>query len=145
MLGVVVAALFQRFPSPRYDPARAAERLMGVLGRMVVGQGRGRPDPRRIDGISGEQGRLYALPLWLTTDRSADHEARLGAVERWGFEFGRTWQLRREMIEAPGEPRWAEELAQAERRALAAWPGFPPFTAGGVFTPSLMGLGSGDG
>lgn len=140
MLGCVVAAIHRWFPSPRYAPERAAGRLLTVLGRMTVGQGYERSDPRRIDHISGEEGRLYALPLWLDSDRSQPAEARLAAVEQWGFEFARTWQLRREVIESPDEPRWTAELEDAQRRALDAWPSFPPFGAAGLFSPAKLGM-----
>lgn len=145
MVGAVVTALFRRFPPPRFDAPYAAERLMRVLGLMTTGQGRSRSDPLRIDHISGEQGRLYALPLWVSRDGSERHDALLEVVETWGFEFGRTWQLQREVIETTNEPHWTTELERAEQRAMKAWPGFPPFTDEGLFSKARMRLGGSGG
>mgnify|MGYP007066194188 FL=1 len=142
MTGCVVDALYRWFPSPAHDSTRASLRLLQILGLMTGGQGLGRDDPLRIDRISGEQGRIYALPLWLSTDRSFQAEGRLTAVEGWGFELGRTWQLQREVVEDPGDPRWPALLEQARAQTRAAWPDFPPFVDRGLFTQSALGFGA---
>ncbi len=70
------------------------------------------------------------LPLWLTHDGSAAHDARLRAVERWAFLLGRTWQLHQEVLDHPGDPSRERELWRAQITTRAHWPAVAPFRRG---------------
>lgn len=107
---VAVAATGPHGPS-------AAQKLSAVLGRMLVGQGlRGEEHALRV---SGDQGRLLCLALWLSSFEEVE------AIEEWAFAWGCTWQLTRDVLEArPGADR---RLRQAIQRAQRCWPSAPLF------------------
>ncbi len=128
--GCLMSGIHRSF-APPLRCAAAAARATTVFGRMVAGQAARDGSDARIDLASGAQALLCCLPLWLTFDDSPRAGARLAAVERWAFEYGRTWELR----EAHEERR--DDLAAAARyrdgcaRARAVWPEEAPFAEGG--------------
>ena len=138
MIACVVGALPRLFPEPELDSRRAAERLVGVLARMCEGQGFEEGDPRRVDGISGDQGRLLCLWLWLLRDPDEAGLARESAVERWAFAYGRLWQLTRDVAERPGDLAAVTRLRDATRTARSVWPTFRPFRAGDPFSEDRL-------
>lgn len=137
VVGAVVQGLHEELPAPRHDPARAAREVLATLAAMSVGQGLPDGDPGRIDAIAGQEGRLLCLPLWLRPSPTADDEARTRTVERWAVAWARTWQLRIDVAERPGDVAAAARLRDGLQRCRAVWPAFPPF-APGPFSPERV-------
>jgi hypothetical protein len=140
LIGCVVASLPLSFPPREHPTAEATTFLLGVLDRMARGQGLALTHPERVDCIAGEAGRLYTLPLRLAPSQTVEVRRRTEAVDRWGFEFGRYWQLEREVVERPRARRWVPLRGRALGRTRAAWPTFPPFSDGGLFARAAFGL-----
>ncbi len=129
MMAAAVGSFPGLFPAPLRAQA-AALRTTTVLGRMVLGQVAPEGSDARVDGASGQQGLLVCLPLWLTHDGSAAHDARLRSVERWAFLYGRTWQLYQEVLDHPGDSSRRQELHRGQLATRAHWPTVSPFRSG---------------
>lgn len=127
MLGAVYAGIPVLFPRP--EATVVLQRLTEILGKMVRGQGRPARTAAHIDDVSGEQGRLMCLPIWLYPGAPE----RDAAIERWAFAYGRLWQLRIDAREAPRSPRARAALLEGLATARQAWPDFAPFGAGQAF------------
>jgi hypothetical protein len=136
MLGCVVAALHDGFAAPRHDPSYAARRLLDTLALMTHGQGLSLDAPERVDHISGKQGTLLCLPLWLMP--SAVREgADTAAIERWAFAYGRLWQLRQDARESANAAATARYRSAVDA-LRAAWPGGAPFVPGGALSATAL-------
>jgi len=129
MMAAAVGSFPGLFPAPLRAQA-AALRTTTVLGRMVLGQMAPEGSEARVDGASGQQGLLVCLPLWLSHDGSAAHDARLRSVERWAFLYGRTWQLHQEVLDHPGDSSRQQELYRGQLATRAHWPQVSPFRSG---------------
>jgi hypothetical protein len=131
--GCMMSGIHRFFPSPLRGGAAAA-RATTVFGRMVAGQAADDGSEARVDLASGMQGLLLCLPLWLVFDDSAPQRARLVEVERWAFEYARTWELREAADGAPRDPVAAQRHRDACVRARAAWPTGAPFEDGAALS-----------
>lgn len=127
--GCLMSGIHRFFPAPLRGAAAAA-RATTVFGRMVVGQAADDESDARVDLASGMQGLLCCLPLWLVFDDSPAHRARLVAIERWAFAYGRTWELREAAAEAPASSSAALRYRAACAAAREAWPSMRPFAEG---------------
>lgn len=143
MMACVTSGLFRFFPADRYNTPFAAQRFISALGKMTYGQGQDPEDPARIDNISGHQGLLFCLPLWLLPDPGPEDRGRMEALECWAFEYGRVWQLSLDFFEDPGCLAGLRRLNEGLSRTRAAWPGFDPFLPGQDFSrQALLSLGA---
>lgn len=140
MMAAWLEGLSSSFPEAEAETSATRRWVIELLARMTLGQGRAFRDPRRIDEISGAQGRLYALPLRLWHHTTPTSAARTEAIERWGFEYGRTWQLQRDVLEHAGDEEREGALAEAKARARAVWPRFMPFEDGQPFGRGALGF-----
>jgi hypothetical protein len=110
---------------------------------VVRGQGLALADPRRAALLSGELGRLWCLPLWLSPH--ALPRRKVARVERWAVAWATTIQPHWDLVEsAPGAPRdaAAARLAACRRAALQVWPTYAPFRPGDPFGPEIAALSS---
>lgn len=137
ILGACIAELHQRFPEPRWSTNAACALLLGVLARMNLAQGLPPDHPRRNSGLSGEVGRLWLLPFWLTPE-AHPVRAELPALDRWAFAFGCTIQLGWDVVENPGEAARVDRLVRARRAARRVWPRTPPFRKGAPFAADSL-------
>ncbi|MDP2306071.1 MAG: hypothetical protein Q8P18_08585 [Pseudomonadota bacterium] len=126
IVGACVAGLHERFPAPKWRPAHAARRLLGVLGCMTHAQGLPLDHAERNDALSGEAGLLWCLPLWLLPE-SHPAAGLAPALEHWARQFGSTIQLSMDVLENPSEPARRERLDAARASARAIWPTTAPF------------------
>ena len=85
LLACATDALHAGFPTPA-GGAYAARRLLGVLDAMAAGQAAPRTSRARVEGSSGAQGAVAALPLWVLPD-DAPLRAHIEETERWGERF----------------------------------------------------------
>lgn len=137
MVGAGVAALYLTFADPAWSTADAVARLLGVFSRMNEAQGLPEDHPERNDGLSGEVGRLWLLPIWLLP---ADHPTRalLPALDAWAYACARTIQLGHDVVEHPDEPHRAVRHADACAAARAVWPAFAPFRPSDTLAASRL-------
>ena len=136
LTSTAVQILHEGFPAPVYAPGSAGRRLLHVLGDMVVGQGT-TTTARHVALVSGRQGLLLCLPVWLVAPGQARWQRRLSALESWAFRFGQTWEYRQAHAEQP-TLRSASQLARSMLRTRRAWPDFSPFLPGEQLAESAL-------
>ena len=128
LTGTALAILHESFPAKAFSATLAERRLLHTLGSMVVGQGTP-PGARHVALVSGCQGLLLCLPVWLVAGRDPRWRRRLAALESWAYRFGLTWEYRQAHAERP-TPASAKALDRALRAARRSWPRFSPFLPG---------------
>ncbi len=135
--GCMMSGIHRLFPPPLRGSA-AASRAITVFGRMVAGQVAPDGSDARVDLASGTQALLCCLPCWLVFDDSQTHQRRLVEIERWAFEYGRSWELRELADASPGDAAAAARHRAALERARAAWPRGAPFDEGDALAVSAL-------
>ena len=138
MASAIVAHMHRAFPVSAFGTHLACRRLLATVGSMSLGQGLPLDDASRIDAISGQEGRLFCLPLWLWPDTTPAHLKRIERAEAWAVAYGRTWQLAIDAREQPGDATAVARLRDGAQRAVAAWPDFPPFRPGELFSAEAV-------
>jgi hypothetical protein len=135
LLGCVVHALHTHFPPPQ-GGAEASVRLLATLDRMLHGQSAPRESDARVDGSSGDQGALAALPLWVLPPTSP-LRAHAPEVEAWGrlvFATSERWQR---VHDDPSNMDARTALWHALARLHVGWPTWGPFREGEPLSPTL--------
>jgi len=119
----VISQAFEHRPTATVSTLR---KMHEVLGHMITGQSHDN-HPAKATLVSGMQGRLLCLPLWLSSDQAL---AMTDATEFWAEKWGTSWELRFAYHDKPTEDRKREWMRSADE-ARAAWPSFGPFCPGG--------------
>lgn len=130
LVGHATARLASDFENGAYAAARTLE----VLATMAAGQSlTGR---EKVEAVSGEQGLLLCLPLWISSNTFDDDKRQ--RVETWARAFGRTWELMQQALEEDS-PRLRARYRFGMRHLMAAWPREEPFLWGQPLGPDAFG------
>jgi hypothetical protein len=136
VLACATDALHAAFPAPA-GGAAAARRLLSVLDAMAAGQAAPRRSRARVEGSSGAQGAVAALPLWVLP-ADAPLRAHVAATERWGERFWATSERWQRVLDAPRSPSARRRLAESLDATRRDWPAWGPFAPGGPLDPSAV-------
>jgi hypothetical protein len=128
-----IAILHEHFRGDRFNATFALAKTSAAVGAMLRGQAEPPGSPLRVELLSGRQGLLLCLPLWLLVDRR-ELPCSVSDFEAWAYQFGCTWELNQvhvaEKTETSGAA-WREAVASAR----LSWPSFGPFAADGPLAP----------
>lgn len=130
--GCVFTEMVRAFPEPERRAFAAARRLSSVLAAMAAGQGLAEGHPERNALISGRQGLLLCLPVWLGLCHCVN-DSMAELIERWAEAYGLLWQLAADVREK-GTREESLRFEAAVEAARAVWPPFPPFDETGSFS-----------
>ena len=90
-----------------------------------------------MEGSSGAQGAVAALPLWVLPD-DAPLRAHIEETERWGERFWATSERWQRVLDAPRSTAARRRLNAALVATRASWPAWGPFAPGGPLVRSAV-------